>query len=80
MQNFRDESSLKQYYHLCYNFTSSYKGEEGITRIERITSYTSFKNPKQIKFKYYPKKPKREDRKIRTKNNLAVNIATVDLK
>jgi len=71
---------LKQYYHPYYTFTSSYKGEEGITRIERISSYTSFKSPKQIKFKYYSKKPKKEDRKIRTKDTLTVNIATVDLK
>lgn len=64
MQSFHDEPSLKQYYLSSYIFTTNYKGEEGILRIERIQKaslHISNKSPnkdptKKPKYKYYQKK------------------------
>lgn len=36
MQNFRDESSLKQYYHPHYTFTNGFEGQRAIVRTDRI--------------------------------------------
>ncbi|XP_011874492.1 PREDICTED: serine/threonine-protein kinase/endoribonuclease IRE1-like [Vollenhovia emeryi] len=38
MQNFRDESSLKQYYHPHYTFASGYEGQQAIVRTNNALS------------------------------------------
>lgn len=38
MQKFRDESSLKQYYHPHYTFTNGYEGQQAIVRLDRINN------------------------------------------
>lgn len=41
MQNFRDESSLKQYYHPHYTFASAYEGQQPIIQTDRVSNTVS---------------------------------------
>ncbi|XP_071565935.1 serine/threonine-protein kinase/endoribonuclease IRE1 [Temnothorax nylanderi] len=41
MQNFRHESSLKQYYHTNYTFANGYEGQQAITRVDQINNTLS---------------------------------------